>query len=112
MSFSGQPGERPGYEVDIARGIKTIEWLKTELVSNVASLFRGMLKNNDDVIGESLANLVIGCYLLGRRLGGNFAALDAKIEHMARLNVDNDHEVERWYGDFSAFLDHVKGRKK
>ena len=44
---------------DIARNIKTIEWLKSELVTGISSLFKGMLKNNDELIADSLANIVI-----------------------------------------------------
>ena len=81
MTFSGSIGSADKEVVsraDIARNIKTIEWLKTELVAGISSLFKGMLKSNEELIADSLANIVVGCYLLGKRLGLPFGALDEK----------------------------------
>lgn len=102
----------PSQEVDIARNVKTIEWFKGELVSNMGTLLKAMVKNSEEVMADSLANLVAGCYLLGKRLGIGFSQLDAKIEQKAKLNIEKGHEIERWYGDFSAFLQHVKDKKR
>ncbi|MEW6228996.1 MAG: MazG-like family protein [Bacillota bacterium] len=96
---------------DIARNLKTIEWLKTELVANLSSLFKSMLKNNDEAIADSLANIVIGCYLLGKRLGLPHLALDAKIGEKVKANIEQGHEIETWYGEFSALRRHLAGRK-
>jgi len=81
MAFSGGIGSADKEVVsraDIARNIKTIEWLKTELIAGVSSLFKGMLKNNNELIADSLANIIVGCYLLGKRLAFPMAPLTRK----------------------------------
>ncbi len=96
---------------DIARNLKTIEWLKTELVASISSLFKGMLKTSDETCADSLANIVVGCYLLGKRLGLPYATLDAKVKEKIKANIDQNHEIEMWYGDFSALKRHLSERK-
>jgi precorrin-2 methylase len=114
MTFSGGIGSADREVVsraDIARNIKTTEWLKTELVAGISSLFKGMLKTNDELVADSLANIVVGCYLLGKRLGLPFAALDEKIGEKVKANLDQGHEIEVWYGDFSLLKRYFAGRK-
>lgn len=94
-----------GRELDIARRLQTIEWLKAELVGGVSALFKSMLKNSEDSTVDALANIVVACYLLGRRLGVSFSHLDSKVESKVKANISPPHEIEEWYGDFSA-LDH------
>lgn len=112
MEFSSGSISRPEEQIDIARSIKTIDWLKTEIVGSVATLFRGMMRNNLEVMAEALANLIVGAYLLGNRLGIGFSVLDAKVERKVKANIDRGHEIEKWYGDFSSFLSHLRGRKR
>ncbi len=104
MAYSGSVGSADKEVVsraDIARNIKTIEWLKTELIAGISSLFKGMLKNNNELIADSLANIVVGgCYLLGKRLGLPYGALDEKIDEKVKANLEQGHEIEVWYGDF------------
>ncbi|NLB73281.1 MAG: hypothetical protein GX795_04555 [Firmicutes bacterium] len=114
MAFQGSVGSTDKEvvsRVDIARNIKTIEWLKTELITGISSLFRGMLKNSDELIADSLANIVVGCYLLGKRLGLPYGALDGKIAEKVKANLEQGHEIEAWYGDFSLLNRYLTGRK-
>ncbi|HHY45895.1 MAG TPA: hypothetical protein GX506_01170 [Firmicutes bacterium] len=99
-------------EIDIAREIKAIEWLKTELLGSLASLYQAMARNNEELTAESLSNIVVGAYLLGRRLGVSFQALDAKVEGKVRANLEKEHELEKWYGDFTAFYQYIRERKR
>ena len=96
MAFSGGIGSADKEVVsraDIARNIKTIEWLKTELIA------------------DSLANIVVGCYLLGKRLGLPYGALDEKIGEKVKANLEQGHEIEAWYGDFTLLKRYLTGRK-
>lgn len=102
----------PEADLDMARKFRTIEWLKSELVAGVGSVFRAILKNSEDAILEALAGLVITIAILGRRMGIPFSRLDAKIESKVRANIQQQHEVERWYGDFSALLHHIQAGKR
>lgn len=96
----------------IARDLKSIEWLKTELTAGIAGLFRALWKNAEESVVDRLANLVIMSYVLGRRLGISHDRLDMKVEQTVRANIDNEHELEEWYGDFSAYLHHIESKKR
>lgn len=102
----------PKSDIGIARNIKTIEWLKAELVSGVAVFFRGLVKNTEETIIDGLANIVITCFILGNRLGISFSRLDIKIENKIKANIEQDHEIEQWYGDFSALLRYLQDNKR
>lgn len=99
-------------EFDIARNIRVIEWLKTELVEAVAALFKGMLKGSEEAILDCLASIVITAYILGRRIGVNFGRIDLKIETKLRLSIEEAHEVEKWYGDLSALNQYLDSKKR
>ncbi len=99
-------------EIDIAKNARTIEWLKSELLNGVASLFKALLKGKEDAITDSLANIVIASYVLARRLGINFARLETKVENKLDLNIQEDHEVEKWYGDLTALRHHFQERHR
>lgn len=98
--------------VDIARNIKVIEWLKTELVGTVSALFRAMLKNSQDAIEDALASMVVTIYVLARRLGVNFAQLDVRVESKVRNGIQEKHEIEDWYGDLTALLKYISDKKR
>lgn len=98
--------------VDIARNIKVIEWLKTELVGTVSALFRAMLKNSQDAIEDALASMVVTIYVLARRLGVNFAQLDVRVESKVRNGIKEKHEIEDWYGDLTALLKYISEKKR
>jgi hypothetical protein len=97
---------RAKQEIDISRSIRIIEWLKSELLDGVANLFRSLFKNSEGLIEDSLANIVISCYFLGRRLGIGFHQLDNKIEGRLQSLLETGHQLERWYGDVSGLLHH------
>ncbi len=89
-------------ELDIARNVRTIEWLKTELINGVAMVFRSLMRDSEEAVADALANVVMTCYLLARRVGIGFAALEIKVQGKVKANVQRGHEIEKWYGDFSA----------
>ncbi|HOV80842.1 MAG TPA: MazG-like family protein [Bacillota bacterium] len=99
-------------ESSIAKNIKVIDWLKADLITSVSALFKSMLKGSEELLLDALASLVITCYVLGRRLGINFPRLDLKVEAKLRRSIDEDHEMERWYGDLSALLNYLADKKR
>lgn len=102
---------RPDQEVDIARNVRTIEWLKTEILDGVALLFRAMIKNSEEMIIDSLATIVLSCYFLGKRLGVSFRQLDSKIEDKLRSYTGTEHQLEKWYGDISGLLHYFENKR-
>jgi len=101
-----------GQEGGIAKNIKIVEWLKADLLTSLSALFKSMLRGSEDLILDALASLVITCYVLGRRLGISFPRLDLKIESKLRQGIDENHEVEKWYGDISNLLNYLVDKKR
>lgn len=102
-------------DIDITRNIKIIEWLKSELLTDIANLFRnlanGARKELHGVIAETLSNIIIISYLLGRRLGISYNAIEMKIENKIRLGLIESHEVEKHYGDLSELARHLNSSR-
>lgn len=96
--------------IDITKNIKIIEWLKSELLSSIASLFEILVKGvkgSQEVIVDILANIILVTYVLGRRLGISYNSLDMKVEDKIRLGVLEDHKIESWFGDLSSLKKHI-----
>lgn len=100
------------HDVDIAKNIKIIEWLKADLLSSISALFKAMLKGREEVLLDALASVVITSFVLGRRLGMSFSRLDLKIESKLRQGIADGHEVEKWYKDLSALLNYLADKKR
>lgn len=94
----------PKQDIGIARNIRTIEWLKAELVSATGDLLRGLVRGAEDGILDALAGIIITTFILAKRLGIGFSTLDLKIENKIKANIEQSHEIEQWFGDFSALL--------
>lgn len=97
-------------DINIVKNVRTIEWIKAEMVSGIGALFKAMVKNNEEMILDSLAALVMGCYFLGKRLGIPFYKLDAKIAERLESSQLQEHEIEEWYGDVTNLEHYFKER--
>lgn len=102
-------------QIDITRNIKIIEWLKSELLTDVANLFKALLNGVQDGVSEALAdtlaNIILICYLLGRRFGINYRAIEKKIDNKIRLGLVENHDVEKYYGDLSELAKHLNSSR-
>jgi len=98
-------------DIDITRNIKIIEWLKSELLTDLANLFKvlvnGMKEEIHDSISETLSNLILICYLLGKRLGISYNSIEMKMESKIKLGLIENHDVEKYYGDLSELAKHL-----
>ncbi|QEK13504.1 hypothetical protein FQB35_15225 [Crassaminicella thermophila] len=103
------------HNIDITKNIKTIEWLKSELLMTIATLYdflvRGV-KGSQDVLVDVLANIILVTYILGKRLGINFSRIDMKIEDKIRLGILEKHKIEDWHGDLSSLKQYLDGNRK
>lgn len=102
-------------ELDIATNLKVVEWLKAELVESVAALLKSLLKAGNDATHDALATIIIVCYVLGRRVGISFQAIDMRIKHKINTSINDAHEIEQWYGDLSElqkYLEHKENKKR
>ncbi|MCR4435155.1 MAG: MazG-like family protein [Clostridiales bacterium] len=102
-------------EIDITRNIRLIEWLKSELLRDVANLFQslanGMKEEIHDSAADTLANIILISYLIGRRLGLGYTAIEMKIENKVKLGLVENHDVEKHYGDLSELSKHLNGSR-
>ena len=100
---------------DITRNVKIIEWMKKELIMSVGDvfdlIFRGV-KPIDDVLQDTLANIIMITYLLGKRLGISFKEIDYKINEKIKMGIEKNHSVESWYGDFTNLKKHLDNNRE
>ncbi len=102
-------------EIDIIRNMKTVEWLKSELLSNIAYLHKLFVNNEDNSkenIEDVISNIILESYVLGNRLGINYKDIDLVLKENIRLNLIKEHKIEKWYGDLSQLLEHIESREK
>ena len=83
-------------DFDIGRNIKAIEWLRTEIVVNAGSVCRALQSAKDELVMQALANTMLSCYLMARRLGVSFSRLELEVQKRARQAQLNNHELEQW----------------
>ena len=102
-------------DIDITRNIKIIEWLKSELLTDMANLFKALVNGvKDDVhdtVSDILSNIILISYLLGRRLGLSYNAIEMKIENKIKLGLLENHNVEKYYGDLSELSKHLNSSR-
>ncbi len=98
------------HESDILRKLRLIETLKAELVTTVGQLYQAVAKNSEQAIAEGLASVVLYSYVLARRLGIDFAALDEAIAARTAHNIKREHEAEKLFGDFSEYQRYIRKR--
>lgn len=99
---------------DITKNIKIMEWMKTELILSVGDLFNLIFKGVkplDEALQDTLANIVMITYLLGKRLGISFSDIDYKIKEKIKTGIDDNHSVENWYGDLSNLKKHMDNKE-
>ena len=72
---------------DITKNVKIIEWIKNEILISVSDLFNLIFKGVkpiDDKLQNTLANIIMLTYLLGKRLGISFDEIDYKIKEKSK----------------------------
>ena len=108
--------DMPEKEIDITRNIRLIEWLKSELLTDLANLFRvlvkGVREETHDVVTDILSNIILISYLLGKRLGISYNAVELKIQGKIKLGLVEDHDVEKYYGDLSELSRHLSSSRR
>lgn len=97
-------------KINITKNLKTIEWLKAELVDGISSLFKAMITNHEKKIMNALVRLIIAAYTLGRRLGISYDRMEQELNQQLGELVEENHEIEEWFGDLSELKKHLQGR--
>lgn len=104
------PDHKENRKFNITRNLKTIELLKTEVLDGISSLFKAMIPNHEKKIINSLVRLIISAYTLGRRLGVSYDHLEQELNSQIQDLIDEEHEVETWFGDLSRLKKHLQER--
>lgn len=98
-------------ESDIVRTMRLIEGLKADLVTGIGALYKALADGSVDRVRELLAAVVVRCYVLGKRLGINFADLDEAVKQQAEACGKTNHDVEVRFGDFSKLSRHLENKR-
>ncbi|GAE87749.1 MazG-like family protein [Acetivibrio straminisolvens] len=102
-------------DIDITRNIKIIEWLKSELLTDIANLFKvlvnGVREEVHESVSETLSNIILICYMLGRRLGVSYNSIEIKINNKIKLGIIENHDVEKYYGDLTELAKHLNSSR-
>jgi MazG-like family len=101
---------RPERGLQFAKSVKVIDWLKTEMMDQVANLFKGLHYAHQHIIIDSLASLIISTYALARRMGISFRELDQTVVEKLRDHSKEGHQLEEWYGDLSMLDEYINKR--
>lgn len=100
--------------LEVTRNVKIIEWMKKEIVVSIGDLFNLLFKGVgplNEALQDTIANIIMVTYLLAKRLGISFSDLDYKIKEKIKTAVDEDHSIERWYGDLTNLKKHIEHRE-
>lgn len=98
-------------DFDITKNIRLIEWLKSEMLNSVAQIFTLLssgAKASQEALAGCLGNIIVACYLLGKRLGIHYALIDETIEDQIRLGIIEGNDIEQSYGDLSELQQHLR----
>lgn len=98
-------------DMDIIKNVRTIEWIKSELLTSVAYLYEAMIKGEDDnkvELENTVSNIILLSFILSKRLGLNYEGVLRSLENNIKLNIAQGHKIEQWYGDLTELLDFVQ----
>ncbi len=94
-----------GNNLDISRNLRIVETLKSELLEDISTLYRHLadpiLEDTREIAADTLSDMIVIGYLLGKRLGVEYAMMERHISKKIRLGLIHDNEIEKYYGDLS-----------
>lgn len=97
-------------DMDITNKIKIIEQLKSQLLTDVASIYANMAadegENKNNI--ELLADIIIISYFLSEKLGTSYDGLDIRIKNRLKLAIINEEEGSKWKTQLSLLSRHFK----
>ena len=65
-----------------------------------------------EAVGDVLSNMILISYLLGKRLGISYNAVEMKIHKKIRLGLVENNDVEKYYGDMSELSKHLGSNRR
>ncbi len=100
--------------MNIAANLKAIEQIKSEILTEVANLYR-TLADYDEIadygtVESSVSTIVAMDYILAKHLGITHGTLDARICELLSIAEENGHTLESEFSDMSELRRYIKGR--
>ncbi len=94
--------------MDVIKNLRTIEWLKSEILTSIANLYEVLAKgeeNTKEDMEDLISNIILLSYLLGKRLGLSYEDINSNLKDKVKFNIVKEHQIEKWYGDLSQLLE-------
>lgn len=101
-------------DIDIIKNMKTVEWLKSQLLGTVANLYSALAdgeENTKENLEDIISNIILESLLLGKRLGLGYENIESALRENIKLNLIEEHKIEKWYGDLSILLEFIDKHK-
>lgn len=98
-------------DMDVMKNLRTIEWIKSEILISISNLYKLLSTGEDDFKKESedlISNIILLSYILSRRLGISYEDINSNLEDKIKLNLIEEHKIEKWYGDLSELLKFIR----
>lgn len=90
-----------GRETDMIRKLRLLEWLKADLAVGVGAVIRAIAGGVRAEMANSLARLVVSCYVLSRHVGVGYEMLDETVDRLLAEPLEADRQkTEDCYGDY------------
>ena len=100
--------------LNLSTNLRAVDNLKSGILSEVARLYQGLSEYGNEEVYErvlgSVATIVAMDYILARRIGLDFEAVDNKIAELTAIAEENNHELEVAFSDMSELRRYVKKR--
>jgi len=74
-------------------------------------LVNGVREEVHESVAETLSNIILICYMLGRRLGVSYNSIEIKINNKIKLGIIENHDVEKYYGDLTELAKHLNSSR-
>ena len=95
------------HEINIAKNIRALEWLKAEMLDSLAALYKSLIKNGAEGIVNNIARLIVCCFLLAKRLGLSFGQVEQQVYHKVNEMLMEGNPLEDWHGDITLFKEYL-----
>lgn len=100
--------------MNISLNFQAIDTIKSGILTEIAELY-GVLSDYDDEntyegARAKIATAISLEYILARRLGINFSAIDGKITELMEFAEENGHELEEEFSDMSELRKYIQKR--
>jgi hypothetical protein len=96
-------------DFDITKKIKLIEQLKSQLLSDVSTLYSNMIDDKEEYDNiDVIVDMLIISYLLSDQLGISFEALDLKMKNKLKLILLDNTEKYSLRKELDMLLRHLR----